>query len=824
LIVGRVIILLRPKRENDSRGGCLIKNFNLIGLSLSVAVLSVALGLRLARPDPIIALDQNQPRFDQAAPVPQGDVTLTQTFVAAHAGLSAIELLAVVYPQASPQAKLTLSLLDANHIVIATTDFQGLEHNKPLRLDFSPLPNSGGQTYRLQLEGSPDNTSTVWAYGLNGYEHGNLSLGRTLIPGDIRFSTSYTYLLKDVLHDSAVHWGRLIKFAVPVWLILFAPGLLVLELLNHFHHFQLSRWVYLGVALSLSLAVLPLAWLWITQLGLSASAVPFRAAYLVIGAIVVSRYLFGWLRRRRWARPSIHDLIMTLILVLSLTTCLLAARDLAFPAWVDSPHHFIIARLLAETGRVPANYWPLLPVDQFIYHFGFHALAVSFQWLTSLTLVESFLFLGQILNGLAPLAVYTFVTGMTTRPRAGLSAAFFVGLVSFFPGYYLSWGRYTQLTGLLIFAPAMAMFWKMAVSNVEHSLARRLGEIILVALLSAGLLLTHYRLFIFYLIFALVALVAGNKPGRQHVIWATVFSVGLTFPWLLRLSLQALWPALASSPGLAAPAGYNDFPINYFQSNVEKGWLVIALLAAGWGLLRRDQSVTLTVGWVAATFAFLNIGAGTWVTNNNSWAITLFIPGALALGWGTDQWLDATGRLLISLDGKWFQRALGLMMLAGLMGLMAYAGAQGVRLHISLANPATTLATSEDAAALTWIQQHTSEDSRFLINGWNWQHNMWAGPDGGSWIWPLVGRQTTLPPVDYTFQKDWALDIRAFNESVGQISDWDAPETLARLRTAGVTHIFIGAKGGTLKPEVFAESPNYRLLYTNGAAWVFELK
>lgn len=790
---------------------------------LLIVGLSVVLGLRLAQPaDPLVALDQNQPRLDQAAPIPQGRSSLAQTFVAAHNGLSAVELLAVVHAPASPQSTFKLSLLDANRIVIDTADFQGFQPNDSLRLDFSPQPHSGGQTYQLLLEGSPDNTSTVWAYSLNGYEPGSLSLGGASILGDLRFSTSYTYLWKDMLQDVAVSLGRLGTFAIPLWLILFAPGLLWLDLMNRLHRFRLSPWVHWGMALGLSLALLPLAWLWITVLGLHTGAMALGAVYLLIGVTVIGRYLVSLLRRRLpWVPPSIHDLSMLFILGLSLTTSLLATRDLAFPPWVDSPHHFIIARLLVETGRIPTNYLPLLPVDQFVYHFGFHALVVSFHWLTSQTLLEAFLFLGQILNGLAPLAVYTFVTGLTTRPRAGLVAAFFVGLVSLFPGYYLSWGRYTQLTGMLIFAPALAAFWNAAVSGDDNPPAHRPGEIITAALLAAGLLLTHYRLFIFYLIFAVVALVAGNKRGRQQVILAAAFSVLLLFPRLLRLGFQALWPALTSSPGLAAPTGYNNFPVNYFQSNLEKGWILIALVAAGWGLLRLNQSIILTVGWVAATFAFLNIGPGTWVANNNSWAITLFLPGSLALGWGMDQWLELIGRLL---NMNWFRRTLGFGMLAFVAGGMAYAGVQGLRVHISIANPATILATSEDATALTWIQQHISEDSLFFINGWNWQHGLWAGPDGGSWIWPLTGRQTTLPPVDYSFQEEWALEIRTFNEKAMQISDWNTPEALALLQAAGVTHIFIGAKGGNLKPEMFTQSPNYRLLYTNGAAWVFELQ
>ncbi|MGH2523515.1 MAG: hypothetical protein ACRDH2_13505, partial [Anaerolineales bacterium] len=75
---------------------------------------------------------------------------------------------------------------------------------------------------------------------------------------------------------------------------------------------------------------------------------------------------------------------------------------------------------------------------------------------------------------------------------------------------------------------------------------------------------------------------------------------------------------------------------------------------------------------------------------------------------------------------------------------------------------------------------------------------------------------------DYTYQADWGPEINAFNERASTLIRSDDPAALALLRSAGVTHVFIGARGGNLKPEMFANSPQYRLVYTNGAAWVFE--
>jgi hypothetical protein len=72
--------------------------------------LALAAGLWLARPAPISAVDQEQPRLNLAAPTPRGAAVLTQTLVAGHDGFSALDLLAVVYPNNPPAARLTVEL------------------------------------------------------------------------------------------------------------------------------------------------------------------------------------------------------------------------------------------------------------------------------------------------------------------------------------------------------------------------------------------------------------------------------------------------------------------------------------------------------------------------------------------------------------------------------------------------------------------------------------------------------------------------------------------------------------------------------------------
>ncbi len=819
-----------------------------VGLTLAVFA-----GLWLARDSftPLTANDIEQPRFTVAAPLPRDASRVGQTFAPTHNGLSAIELLAVVYPDGVITETLTLRLLDAEgHEVVTRTFNNPYQHNDPLRLTFAPQPRSAGQTYTLWLEGSAHNQITAWAYALDGYARGRGAQLTNDGPatGDLRFTTTYTYLWPDVVRDALSGLGRVALLAPALWLLLFAPGQLALVFLFPKPHWPLSFWARAGLALALSLSLLPLAWLWASTVGLRGSALSLGLVYGLIGLTVIARTFQTLHATPSVLRFTFSDFALLLMLSLALLTRLLAIRDLAAPLWVDSSHHLLIARVLAEAGHVPANYQPILPVDQFYYHWGYHVLLVSAHWLTRMDWPELMLILGQALNALMPLAVYAGTELLTRRPRAGLVAAYIVALVSFFPGYYVSWGRYTQLVGLLILAPLVGLLWQLLRPEngwaVIQSHSSRWRMLLGLSLLMAGLILAHYRVLAFLLVLVVVALACSGRGGWKWLGGAALVSGLLTLPWLLQLFLQAVWPVLSTPARLAAAGGYNDFPVDYFRSDLERGWLVLAMVAVGWGVLRRERAMWVVGSWVVVTFALLNIGPGTWVVNNNAWAISLFLPGAMALGWGADQWLRlgeklqtwlmpnglpaGETRFLASAEtGFLIRRTVGsglhLLLLMLFTILLIYAGARGLLVQVNVLNPVTRLVAADDMEALAWVEHNTSPNAMFAINGWKWLGNAWAGSDGGAWLWPLTARRTTLPPVDYLYQADWAKAINASNEKLAALTDANTPEALALLRELNVTHIFIGAKGGPLKPELFFDSPHYRLLYTNGAAWVFEL-
>ncbi len=102
----------------------------------------------------------------------------------------------------------------------------------------------------------------------------------------------------------------------------------------------------------------------------------------------------------------------------------------------------------------------------------------------------------------------------------------------------------------------------------------------------------------------------------------------------------------------------------------------------------------------------------------------------------------------------------------------------------------------------------------------------WAGGDGGAWIVPLnqPPRTTTTPPADYIYNPMLSQEVRAFNEAATAVTDWAAMDTAVWLHEQGITHLFVGQRGGFLDPAALNRNPGLRLLYAADGVFIFEIE
>jgi len=88
----------------------------------------------------------------------------------------------------------------------------------------------------------------------------------------------------------------------------------------------------------------------------------------------------------------------------------------------------------------------------------------------------------------------------------------------------------------------------------------------------------------------------------------------------------------------------------------------------------------------------------------------------------------------------------------------------------------------------------------------------------------LAGRDTTAPPIIYITERQAQRDLAAEAVTLSEASSApDAREALRVLKEEGVTHIYIGKRGGNIHPERLLGDPDYQLLYHRDGVWIFEV-
>ena len=772
---------------------------------------------------PITAVDISQLRADTILPAPNPARQIRQDFVANKDGLYQVELLLSGHEGGQAGGRLVIQLLDAGGLPVAQRilDNQSLGDRHPMALTFQPQNDSAGQKYTLLISGTAGNDASVWGYTLDTYEAGQLTLfGEESEAGELRFVTRYQLsagaAVKELSHTlTSRGWTMLLALAM-----LLMPGCLLLQT-GRFLPGQLDPLAWLGAALALGASLWPVAWLWLTVVGGRWAAWSLGLVLIAGWATTLALFLIRRLKKRkkplitlRATRLSWHHAALLLVLALGMGGRFLAVRDLAFPPWVDSSRHALITTLMAGSGQTIRTYQPLLAVEDFPYHFGFHTLSAGLMMMDDQPLQTLLLFLGQLLNGLIPLTTYAAAYLLTRRRGVSLLASFLVALPFFFPAYYATWGRMTQVTAVMILPLALALTW-LLVRGARNW--RRAWP--LVGLLGAGLFLIHFRVFLLYLPFAaLVWLFSRGRQGRWLAL-AAGLTLALVTPHLARL----IGYAQPMSAGGVIP-GYNDFPVGYVTVGWERGFLVLAAFAGALVLLAafRRRSWTwlpiLIFGWVLIAGGLLmtdRLGLpGTNLVNLNSSYIVAFLPLALFLA-------IVAGRLWRWLAGRHqiVETILGLMVGAALTAALVF----GLRQQVTILNAATILAWSEDVPGLTWLDENLPDEASVAVNSWRWLGQTWAGSDGGAWILPLAGRDSTTPPADYTYSRSLSQRVNRFNKEAQAWSDWSDPAAAQWLKEQGVTHVYIGAKGGDFDPAVLSRNPGLRLLFGQNGVFIFEI-
>ncbi len=590
--------------------------------------------------------------------------------------------------------------------------------------------------------------------------------------------------------------------------------------------YLLERWLDLELAplvrpslwIGLSLAVWPLAYLWLTTLGLSLSV--GMITFAVFGLVAGVLWRLWREAAQTWALPAPLPILALagFILALAISTRIKHISNVAFPPWVDSIHHATIMRVIAEIGQVPYSLQPYLPVDNFGYHWGFHATAATIYNLSGMSIPQFMLWYGQFLGVLIVISVGSATIGLTKSPIAGLTAATMTGFISIMPAYYLSWGRYTLLSGLAMVPVVLLLAW------IAMDRSDRKG-IILLTILLGGLLPTHFVAAGFALLWC-VAVWLGRDvwtEQRWRVLGNQAAAVGMAIllmsPWLALL-IREIQPAGSGTPKQLVGGGYNTYESAkglYWTWN--NGFLLLTSMVASLvGLWRQWRLVLINCLWAILVMLFANpvVLGLPYLSffNNNIVALAIFLPISLWVAFGVAS-LDQGLSKYLKRGAARGWRAIRTAILAVVILI------SGTKMH-SVINDGTIIAKADDLPALNWIVQRIPKNARFAINTEGWLYNVARGSDGGWWILPYAGLQVSTPPVVYNQgTADYIAAVEAETSWLRNANDKTASELAQWMREHNYDYAYATTTGKIFNQAKLANAPEFELVYENASVAIY---
>ena len=605
-------------------------------------------------------------------------------------------------------------------------------------------------------------------------------------------------------------------FMAVALVVLFMPGLVWILYLNNKDHDIVES---LADAIGISISLMAIFAMLFFYAGLSFS--PFLIGIL-FGGLSLAILIKVLKNKIQISRQTLMLLSITFIaFILLVIFRFYQAKDLVFPAWVDSVHHVLVTQKILDNGGLPRTLAPELNIS-FHYHYGFHLIAALFSWISKLEPINAVLWFGQVINALVVLGIYRLSKAIWKKTIPAFLAALLVGFAFQMPGYFVTWGRYTLLTGLLVLLPAIASSYELV--RCGFTKERTLRLIILIA----GLALVHY-LALFYIGLFLLSLVikrgfgwyrSQDKTRRKEIIGSILpmlVSAGIgilvALPWLLRMlsahpgqvAVEVVLPNkdnLGSYQYILYLLGPNH---NYYLM----GGALLGLIFIWWQKGARDIAlwstfmVLLAIPWGPRFGPF----------RPDHMAIVLFVPGSIMLAYGwfkVCEWIN-----------KRFRKGVGWAVFVVIsLGVIGW-GVWQTRVVI---NPVTILADQSDKQALDWIDQHVPEDARFLTNTTIWQYQTYRGVDGGYWIIPQTGRFALALPGLYGYAErnevkmwvDWmqrAAVVHACDDGFWSL-----------IKDANLSHVYLREGKGSLQPAALVDCPNLDTIYQQAGVFIYEIQ
>jgi len=312
----------------------------------------------------------------------------------------------------------------------------------------------------------------------------------------------------------------------------------------------------------------------------------------------------------------------------------------------------------------------------------------------------------------------------------------------------------------------------------------------------------------------------------------------LFLPWFIRVFGGRIMQIFANQMTTSAAQAVEVDPQlnsigNIFVYLPSIFWLALPFVI-GWGVWRREKGLILiSLWWYANLLAgnpyWLGMpGAG--VVNSFTVLIAAYIPAGIILGTAAS-WLNDRKTIAPNLKSKTY-----IVFSLGAVILLIGASLWGARQRLNDVQPSKfSLATRPDILAAAWIRDNIAPEARLLVNSFPaFGNSVIVGSDGGWWLPFLARRQTTLPPINYGFERDpWPGYRKQINALTFEIQEKGVqnPDVLSQLKDRGISYVYVGQRQGQVNSggplftaEQLLADPNFRLVYHQDRVWIFQIQ
>lgn len=629
-------------------------------------------------------------------------------------------------------------------------------------------------------------------------------------------------------------WVEL-RTLLTIFIMLLVPGWAILSVTNLWRRFEaIERWI---LAVGLSIAFYPSLY-YLTRAIVPSLRIGQNKLIVLLGLLFA---FTAWTLRKNWREQfkfGKYAAPFLFILALTLLTRFWLAHNYPYPAWTDSLHHMLITDLVATTGKLPFDLQPYAPTTLDQYHLGLYALTGCLQLLADIPAHQALLWMAQALNGLCGLGVFLFLSKRVS-PLAGLAGMAVVGLFSFQPALYFSWGRFTQVSSQTIMLIAAFATWEAIRAWKVDGKENRIPALALTGvsgLLIAGVFLLHFRAAAFLLPLLVIICIyefATAILAKKHAIKTMVGIIAIAIVGLV-IILPALIPAMEfyvgqrstpvesveteTSEGLTENQYFTNYNADSLYAIGAKKWLIgLTLLGMLVGLLRKNRVVILMmIAWILALFGIgllyrLNIPLLAF-TNMTGMMIMLYLPIGVIVGvLAEDLWQ------LFSLEKHENWRTglqWAVLFLAVVAAIYRLGEVEGFRQFM----------TPADEKAMDWIEKNTPKEAVFAVHTYYWLPDSPHGSDAGYFIPYYAKRKTTTSTMIASLGPGYE---EVMTESEAVMSLYSASPDIGALCELGVDYLYDGAKnpfdGSQFNITAIQQAEGVEIIYQAGGVSIYKL-